>query len=60
MTVAKHSLAVATSRTTPLKRKDGAEKRTLHLFSNEEHRFKWFYRNDLECSCGDTYVHLNE
>ena len=60
MTVAKHSLAVATSRTTSLKRKDGAEKRTLHLFSNEEHRFKWFYRNDLQCTRGDAYVHFNE
>jgi len=60
MTLAKYSPAVAIPRTTSSKRKDGTEKRTLHRFSNEEHRFIWFYRNDLECSRGDTYVHFNE
>jgi len=60
MTVAKYSPAVAIPRTTSSRRKDGTEKSTLHRFSNEEHRFIWFYRNDLECSCGDTYVHFNE
>ena len=60
MTVAKYSPAVAIPRTTSSKRKDGTEKRTLHRFTNEEHRFIWFYRNDLQCSRGDAYVHFNE
>ena len=60
MTVAKYSPAVAIPRTTSSKRKDGTEKRTLHRFTNEEHRFIWFYRNDLQCTRGDAYVHFNE
>ncbi|PUU80757.1 hypothetical protein B9Z19DRAFT_1063209 [Tuber borchii] len=60
MTIAKYSPAAAIPRTTSSKRKDGTEKRTLHRFTNEEHRFIWFYRNDLQCSRGDTYVHFNE
>ena len=44
----------------PSERKDGTKKRTLHRFSNEEHRFIWFYRNDLGCTRGYTYVHFNE
>ncbi|KAG0133431.1 hypothetical protein HOY82DRAFT_641118 [Tuber indicum] len=59
-TVAKYTPAAAIPRTTSSKRKDGTEKRTLHRFTNEEHRFIWFYRNDLGCSRGDTYVHFNE
>ncbi|PUU79268.1 hypothetical protein B9Z19DRAFT_1125442 [Tuber borchii] len=47
-------------RTTSSKRKDGSEKRILHGFPNEEHRFIEFYRADLECSLGDTYVDFNE
>jgi len=59
-TIAKYSPAVAIPRRTSSKRVDGTDKRTLHRFSNEEHRFIWFYRNDLGCSRGDTYVHFNE
>jgi len=58
--VAMYSPAVTITRTTSSKRKDGTDKRTLHRFSNEEHRFIWFYRNNLGCSRGDTYVHFNE
>ncbi|CUS11285.1 unnamed protein product [Tuber aestivum] len=59
-TLAQFSPAVRVPRTTSSKRKDGTDKRTLHRFTNEEHRFIWFYRNDLGCSRGDTYVHFNE
>ncbi|PUU79269.1 hypothetical protein B9Z19DRAFT_1125444 [Tuber borchii] len=56
----KCTLAVALPRTTSFKSKDGTEKRTLHRFPNEEHRFIWFYRTDLECSLRDTHVDFNE
>ncbi|PWW75423.1 hypothetical protein C7212DRAFT_345408 [Tuber magnatum] len=59
-TIVKYSPAAPVPRTTSSKRKDGTEKRSLHRFTNEEHRFIWFYRNDLGCSRGDTYVHFNE
>ncbi|RPA89449.1 hypothetical protein L873DRAFT_653114 [Choiromyces venosus 120613-1] len=59
-TVATYSPAELPPRRTSSKRKDGTEKRTLHRFTNEEHRFIWFYRHDLGASRGDVYVHFNE